>query len=75
MDLLKRIDESSEYIKQKSNNFLPNIGIILGSGLGELAEKIENRIVIPYSEIPNFAKSTLLATRETLYSVNWEVRM
>lgn len=43
MDLLKRIDESSEYIKQKSNNFLPNIGIILGSGLGELAEKIENR--------------------------------
>ncbi|WRQ33287.1 purine nucleoside phosphorylase I, inosine and guanosine-specific [Bacteroidales bacterium MB20-C3-3] len=66
MDLLKRIDESSEYIKQKSNNFLPNIGIILGSGLGELAEKIENRIVIPYSEIPNFAKSTAIGHKGNL---------
>ena len=58
MDLLKRIDESSDYIKKRTNNFLPQIGIILGSGLGELAEEIENKLVIPYAEIPNFARST-----------------
>ena len=32
--------------------------IILGSGLGELAEKIENKTVIPYNEIPHFAQAT-----------------
>lgn len=36
----------------------PETAIILGSGLGSLAEQIENPTVIPYHEIPNFMKST-----------------
>ena len=36
----------------------PRIGIILGSGLGGIADKIENKVEIPYGEIPNFAQST-----------------
>lgn len=35
----------------------PTIGMILGSGLGTLADEIENPVKIPYSEIPHFAKS------------------
>ncbi len=35
-----------------------DIGIILGSGLGELADALENRVSIPYAEIPNFPAST-----------------
>lgn len=37
----------------------PEIGLILGSGLGDLADDIENAIVLPYEEIPNFPVSTV----------------
>ncbi|GAC1425881.1 MAG: purine-nucleoside phosphorylase [Ktedonobacteraceae bacterium] len=38
----------------------PMVGLILGSGLGELADEIENAVVIPYTEIPHFAHSTVV---------------
>ena len=37
----------------------PHIGIILGTGLGPLADMIENPLVIPYKDIPNFPVSTV----------------
>ena len=37
----------------------PTIGIVLGTGLGALATKIENAKSIPYSSIPNFPQSTV----------------
>ena len=37
----------------------PEFGLILGSGLGELAEEIENPVV-DYSEIPNWGRSTVV---------------
>jgi len=37
----------------------PEIGLILGSGLGVLADEIENKVAIPYDEIPNFPTSTV----------------
>ena len=55
---IKRIYEAAEYIKSKLGEIKPFAGIVLGSGLGKLADYIENRIVIPYREIPNFAVST-----------------
>lgn len=51
--------ESAEYIRNKMNGKNPKIAIILGSGLGVLSEKIENKIVIDYKEIPNFPVSTV----------------
>ncbi|WP_042477338.1 purine-nucleoside phosphorylase [Bacillus ndiopicus] len=38
----------------------PTIGMILGSGLGPLADEIENAVTIPYNEIPHFAKSSAI---------------
>ncbi|MDI3546681.1 MAG: purine-nucleoside phosphorylase [Halanaerobiales bacterium] len=52
------IKEAAEYIKQKID-LEPEVGLILGSGLGILAEEIEDSIVIPYQEIPNFPVSTV----------------
>jgi purine-nucleoside phosphorylase len=49
--------ETSDFLRARLPR-LPRIGIILGSGLGALAERIENPTVIPYAEIPNFARST-----------------
>ena len=58
-EILKKIEQAVDLIKQKTNNFKPLIGIILGSGLGEIAEEIEQKIVIPYEEVPNMPKSTV----------------
>ena len=61
-----KIYEAAEYVKSLLNNKEPLVGIVLGSGLGELAEKIENKIIIPYSTIPNFAKSTAVGHKGNL---------
>ena len=37
----------------------PEIGLVLGSGLGELANEIENPVILPYTDIPNFPVSTV----------------
>lgn len=59
MKLLRnRINDSISYIKGQSS-IKPEVGIILGSGLGILAEEIENKVVIPYRSIPNFPVSTV----------------
>ncbi|WP_209122485.1 purine-nucleoside phosphorylase [Alkalihalobacillus sp. BA299] len=57
-NMLVKINESAAFIEGKiSGN--PKIGLILGSGLGELAEEIQNPVQIPYDEIPNFPVSTV----------------
>ncbi len=55
---VKRIYEAAEYIKGRIGNNKPLAGIVLGSGLGKLAEKIEEPVTIPYREIPHFPAST-----------------
>lgn len=59
-EYLKKIAEAADFIKSKLNGAVPKVGIILGSGLGKIVEKIDNAIVIPYSTIPNFVKSTAM---------------
>ncbi len=53
------IKESANYIKKQLGGFVPDILVILGSGLGELADKIDDPIIIPYKDIPNFVSSTV----------------
>jgi purine-nucleoside phosphorylase len=53
-----KIDETVNAIRNKTN-FVPQIGIILGTGLGKLVESIDKEISIPYSRIPNFPISTV----------------
>lgn len=52
------MDKSVDFIKQKIGNFNPEIAIILGSGLGNLADEY-SEIVIPYTDIPEFPVSTV----------------
>lgn len=56
--MIEKFKETAVYILQKID-YKPKVGIILGSGLGGLADKVENATVIPYSEIPNFPTSTV----------------
>jgi purine-nucleoside phosphorylase len=56
--LENRINESVKYLEGIMSE-KPVIGMILGSGLGDLAEEIEDKVYIEYSTIPNFPVSTV----------------
>jgi len=56
--MTEQFQETAKFILEKVD-YKPEVGIILGSGLGGLATKIQNPTVIPYSQIPNFPTSTV----------------
>lgn len=53
-----RIQTAAEFVKGKIGKKAPVVGIVLGSGLGRLAEKIEDPVTIPYKEVPELPVST-----------------
>ncbi|MDP2414940.1 purine-nucleoside phosphorylase [Daejeonella sp.] len=55
----QNLQATTDYIKKKIGDFEPEIGIILGTGLGGLVEDIEILHNLMYSNIPNFPISTL----------------
>jgi len=57
---IERIQAATKYLRDKMIASAPLVGIILGSGLGKLAEKIENPVVIPYRSIVGFPVSTAI---------------
>jgi len=56
--MLLKVQETAAFIKAKINT-TPEIGIILGTGLGGLINEIEDQVAIPYKTIPNFPVSTV----------------
>lgn len=59
------LDSAVKFIEEKIGDFKPEIGIILGSGLGDLADEF-CKISIPYSEIPGFETSTISGHKSRL---------
>lgn len=57
-DIWKNASETAAYISEKIAAKL-DIAVILGSGLSELAYEVNDRVEIPYSEIPHFPNSTV----------------
>lgn len=51
------LDKQLNYIRSKTD-FIPDIAIVLGSGLGQFAEEIETECIIEYKDIPHFPVST-----------------
>lgn len=58
-DLMKKLERARDYINSRTNNLKIEVGIVLGSGLGNMAEQIDNPIIIDYKDIPNFPVSTV----------------
>ncbi|MCD7917188.1 MAG: purine-nucleoside phosphorylase [Clostridiales bacterium] len=50
--------ESADYLAARLRDFRPEVLLILGSGLGYLADQVEEPLAVPYGEIPHFARST-----------------
>ena len=49
---------SAEAIRARLNGFVPEVAMILGSGLGYLGDEVEDAVVIPYGDVPHFKAST-----------------
>ncbi len=56
---LQQIDEVADAIRTRTNH-QPTIGIILGSGLGGLADAVQNADVVPFGDLPHWPTSTVL---------------
>jgi purine-nucleoside phosphorylase len=57
LDARQKIKETADFLRSRSTTS-PKVGIILGSGLGSLADQVQDAVRLPYSEIPNFPVST-----------------
>lgn len=53
----KQVEQSAAYIRSRLS-VLPEVGLVLGSGLGPLAEQLQDTVTISYAEIPHFRIST-----------------
>lgn len=57
--MLEEINRAAEYLRDRIAGFQPEVGIILGTGLGGFADKIEAAYVVDYTDIPEFPRSTV----------------
>lgn len=57
--MLNQILETAAFIRAKVGQFTPEVGIVLGTGLGDFADNIEVEYAIEYKDIPNFPVSTV----------------
>lgn len=57
---VEKIITAADFIKSRLEGRQPVAGVVLGSGLGKMADQIENPIVIPYKTIPGFPISTAI---------------
>lgn len=71
---IERINKAAAFIKERLGGRQPKVALILGSGLGPIADSVKDPIVIPYKEIPGFPVSTAVGHKGnflsgTLYGV------
>ena len=57
--VVRQIQDVVEFLEPRLAGFRPDVALILGSGLGAFADRIESPISIPYSEIPHFHKPSV----------------
>ena len=57
--MLEEIKKTAAWIKAQTHDFTPEVGIILGTGLGDFADRIETEYALDYKSIPGFPVSTV----------------
>jgi purine-nucleoside phosphorylase len=59
MNYFDQVTEAAAFLRSKLGSLAPHIGIVLGSGLGAVADAVANPVIVPYAEIPHFPQSTV----------------
>jgi len=74
-NIKEQVNKAAEFIQNKikastelsrTSGFSPEIGIILGTGLGNFADEVTDKIIVPYNEIPGFPVSTVMTHKGEL---------
>jgi purine-nucleoside phosphorylase len=60
MTYFDQVSEAAAFLKSRIGSLTPKIGIVLGSGLGAVADAVTHPVFIPYVEIPHFPQSTVI---------------
>ncbi|RMH43170.1 MAG: purine-nucleoside phosphorylase [Deltaproteobacteria bacterium] len=58
-DLFERLERAAAAIAQRAPGVAPRVGLILGSGLGSFADRLDDAVAIPYGDIPRFPTSSV----------------
>jgi purine-nucleoside phosphorylase len=59
MTYFDQVLEAAAFLRSKLGPFAPKIGVVLGSGLGAVADAVSDAVLVPYAEIPHFPQSTV----------------
>jgi len=59
MTYFDQVTEAAEFLRGKLGSLRPRIGIVLGSGLGAVADAVTSPVAVPYAQIPYFPQSTV----------------
>ena len=59
MGLYEQVQETAAFIRARASHVAPGVGIVLGSGLGSFAERLEQAVVLPYGDLPHFPHSSV----------------
>ena len=59
MSYFDHVNEAAEFLRESLGQLSPSIGIVLGSGLGAVAEAVASPVFVPYASIPHFPQSTV----------------
>jgi purine-nucleoside phosphorylase len=59
MTYFDQVAEAAAFLKSRLGGLEARVGIVLGSGLGAVADAVTNPMVVPYAEIPHFPQSTV----------------
>jgi len=59
MTYFDQVTEGAALLRSRMGGLAPRVGIVLGSGLGAVADAVANPVIVPYGEIPHFPQSTV----------------
>jgi len=59
MTYFDRVMEAAGFLRDRTGGLAPRVGIVLGSGLGAVADAVTDAAIVPYGEIPHFPQSTV----------------
>src|SRR5579871_3077100 len=59
MTYFDQVIEAARFLRTRLGKLTPTVGVVLGSGLGSVANAVSESVIIPYSEIPHFPRSTV----------------
>ena len=59
MTYFDQVSEAASFLRSKLGSHSPRIGIVLGSGLGAVADAVTEPVAVPYAQIPHFPQSTV----------------